>query len=68
MKSISNQEQLIIRNAIVNMDKIVNTLAYVADDNEAEFQIKSLVGICMNQINRDINSLNAILNSNDEGK
>ena len=62
MKSISNQEQLVIRNAIENMDKVVNTLAYVADDNEAEFQIKSLVGICMNQIINDICSLNTVFN------
>ncbi len=63
MKSISNQEQLIIRNVIENMDKVVNTLAYVADDNETEYQITSLVGICMNQIINDICSLNTIFNS-----
>lgn len=43
MISISNQEQIIIRNAIENMNKVVNTLAYVADDNETEYQISSLV-------------------------
>ncbi len=68
MTSISIQEQHIIRRAMDNMDKVVNTLAYVEDDNETELQIKSLVGICIYQINRDINSLNAMLNPDNEGK
>lgn len=62
MISISNQEQLIIRNAIESMDKVVNTLAYVVGDKETEYQITSLVSICMNQINNDVCSLNAIFN------
>jgi hypothetical protein len=67
MKAITAQEISIIRTAIDNFDKVVNTLAYVRDDNETEYQISSLVSVSINQIIRDVNALNIIFNSEKAG-
>lgn len=63
MKSITAQEISIIRTAIDNIDKVINTLAYVRDDNETEYQISSLVSVSINQMIRDVNTLNIIFNA-----
>lgn len=67
MKAITAQEISIIRTAIDNIDKVVNTLAYVRDGNETEYQISSLVSVSINQLIRDVNALNIIFNSEKAG-
>jgi hypothetical protein len=55
---LPTKENMNMRDLTFNLDYVIQTLAYARDDEETSYQAASLIRVCINQLVRDIKTIN----------